>query len=121
MIRMAILAAMMTLSACASTQMQGFVGKPIEEAYMRYGPPENVFDLPDGRRAFQFRWGGGTTVVPGYSTTNVATYGDTAQATTVGSPGAVINSPGCLVTLIGHPVGTSFVVDEYRIPKTLIC
>jgi hypothetical protein len=42
------------LSGCASDIMQGYVGQSLETAMARYGPPDVQFDLPDGRRAFQW-------------------------------------------------------------------
>lgn len=109
------------LSSCASTAMKGFVGKPIDEAFMSYGRPENVFDLADGRRAFQFRWGGASGVLPGRSETKITPNGYGYTVTSTGVPATVIDSPGCLVTLIGKPSGNSYVVEEYRIPKRLVC
>ncbi|WP_299327595.1 hypothetical protein [Parasphingopyxis sp.] len=34
--------------------MDGFVGDPIQQVMVRYGPPANAFDMPDGTRAFQW-------------------------------------------------------------------
>lgn len=90
--RAAIVAALL-LAGCASTSLKGFVGQPIEEAMMRYGPPESVIDLPDGRKAFQFRWG----------------------------QDPLVKNQGCLVTLIGKPSGNTFIVEEYRAPKAAVC
>lgn len=42
------------LSACASDIMQGYVGRDITSVIAQYGPPAHEFDLPDGRRAFQW-------------------------------------------------------------------
>jgi hypothetical protein len=39
---------------CASSIMNGFVGRPLQSAMVRYGPPTNAFDMPDGTRAFQW-------------------------------------------------------------------
>lgn len=50
-----IAALVLTLSGCASHVLKGFVGRDVSAAIARYGPPENVFDLPDGRRAFQWK------------------------------------------------------------------
>lgn len=115
-----IIAFLMT-TACASTAMKGYVGKSISEAYMTQGKPENIFDLPDGRRAFQFRWGGGSGVVPGYASSTVTPMGYGYQVTTTGVPATYVESAGCLVTLIARPRGNDFIVEEYRIPKQLVC
>lgn len=46
------------LSGCISTEMNGLVGHPIEDAQLRYGAPEQVIDMPGGSKVFQFRAGG---------------------------------------------------------------
>lgn len=45
----------LVLAGCASTEMKKYVGKPIEETFIAYNKPENVFEFPDGRRAYQYR------------------------------------------------------------------
>lgn len=51
----AVLAVFVTLlSGCATDIMQSYVGRSPEAVMARYGPPDNVFDMPDGRRAFQW-------------------------------------------------------------------
>lgn len=118
----ALFAALAMLSACASTAMQRYVGKSVSEAYMAYGQPQAVFDLPDGRRAFQFYWGGGSGVIPANSQTIIRPTGLGAyQVTTTGTPAMIYESKGCLVTLIARPAGSDFVVEEYRIPKRIVC
>ncbi len=116
-----LLIAGLLLSGCASTAMKGFVGQPIEEAFFRYRQPVNTFDLQDGGKAYQFYWGGGGFVVPGQSRTNVAVYGNTATLNTTATPAAVVESKGCLVTLIARPIDGRMIVQEYRIPKRLVC
>jgi len=64
----AALAGALGVSGCASSIMEGFVGQPLQMAMVRYGPPENVFDMPDGRRAFQWKMTS-SGVVAGSSTT----------------------------------------------------
>lgn len=46
--------ASMALTGCAADIMSGMVGQGLETAMARYGPPDVQFDLPDGRRAFQW-------------------------------------------------------------------
>lgn len=43
------------VAGCASQIMEGFVGKDVSEVQLQYGPPINVLDMPDGRKAFQWR------------------------------------------------------------------
>ncbi len=52
--RIFLAVAALALCGCASSIMKGFVGKPIETPIAQYGPYTNTFDLPDGRRAFQW-------------------------------------------------------------------
>lgn len=56
--RKLVLAAALSLAACVSQEMAGYVGKDITEVFMTQGRPVDEFDLPDGNRAFQFYWGG---------------------------------------------------------------
>jgi hypothetical protein len=42
------------VSGCASTVMEGYVGKDITEVILAEGPPMNKLVLPDGRTAFQW-------------------------------------------------------------------
>lgn len=46
--------ALLGLSACATDIMRGYVGREPEAVMARYGPPDNVFDMQDGRRAYQW-------------------------------------------------------------------
>lgn len=111
----------LVLSACASTEMRGFVGKPVEETAFAYGRPANVIDLPDGRRGYQYRWGGGAVVAPGHAVTTASTVGGVTTATTTATPTAVFESRGCLITFIARDHGHGYVVEEYRVPKQLVC
>jgi hypothetical protein len=110
-------------AGCASTEMRTYVGKPIEEAMISYGPPENVFAMPDGRRAYQFRWGGGTYVTPGQATSRGTTIGNVTTVQTTMTPATIYESQGCLITFIAEDRDADghFVVEEYRVPRQLVC
>lgn len=117
-----ILVLSLALAACASTAMNKYVGGSVSEAYMSYGQPEAVFDLPDGRRAFQFYWGGAKGVAPANVQTNIQPTGlGGYQVTTTGTPAMAYETKGCLVTLIARPVSNDFIVEEYRVPQRLVC
>lgn len=117
-----VIATCLAIAGCASTAMNRFVGGSVSEAYMAYGTPESVFDLPDGRRAFQFYWGGSSMAVPARAQTRITPVGGGAyDVTTTAQPAGIFESKGCLVTLIARPRGNDFVVEEYRIPKRLVC
>jgi len=101
--------------------MEGYLGKPIEEAQLEFGPPIQVLDMPDGRRAFQFRYGGGPVVVPGYSNTTVTSYGNTATVNSYGSPGGVLYTEGCILTFFAVKEGAAWVVRDMKVPGGLVC
>ena len=63
--------------------MKRFIGKNTRYIDIDDGAPVNAFDLPDGRRAFQYLWGGGTCVVPHTTRTRgrVQLVGNTAYHT----------------------------------------
>ncbi|MEP7007986.1 MAG: hypothetical protein ABI810_18540 [Sphingomonas bacterium] len=46
--------AVLTLAGCATDIMRRYVGRGPEAVMARYGPPDNVYALPDGRRAYQW-------------------------------------------------------------------
>jgi len=46
--------------------MKAFIGKDIRYVVLSDGQPEGAMDMPDGRRAFQFRVGGGAVTYPGW-------------------------------------------------------
>lgn len=119
--RKLILVAAVLLSACVSTEMKGYVGKDVSEVLMAYGQPEQVLDLPDGRRAWQFRWGGGRAVLPGRAQTTVQSVGNTAVGTTTATPSMIVDSEGCLITYIGTRTGNYWTITDIRVPKQLVC
>jgi hypothetical protein len=109
----------LVLSGCASQVMEGMVGKDITEIQLQYGPPVNVLDLPDGRKAFQWRFDS-QMVMP--STTNYSAYGSgnmvTGTAYTYG--GGVISTP-CFYTLFARPNNNkSYTVVGFQ-PPSLEC
>ena len=111
----------LVLAGCASTEMKKYVGKPIEETFIAYNKPENVFEFPDGRRAYQYRWGGGSVAMPAQGTAVATSFGNVTTVQTTSTPAMILNSPGCLITYIARNNGSGFVIEEYRIPKKLVC
>ena len=91
------------------------------------GPLVNAFDLPEGKRAFRFRWGGGTYVVPKTTTTTgqVQLVGSTAfySEQKLEAGGAVVNDPGCLITYIAKWDATKqgWIVSEIAYPHRAFC
>jgi hypothetical protein len=113
--------ALLSLVSCVSTMMEGYLGKPIEEAQLEFGPPIQVLDMPDGRRAFQFRYGGGPVMVPGSSTSTVTTYGNTATVNTFGTPGGVLYTEGCILTFFALKEGNAWIIRDLKVPGGLVC
>lgn len=83
----------------------------------------NAFDMGDGRRAFQWRIGGGSFVTPQTTTGTVSMIGNTAylNATTIG--GEVVSSSGCLVTYFARrdAARDAWIVQDISFPDRLVC
>lgn len=126
-------------TACASGIMQGYIGKNIEEAILDYGPPSNIIDLSDGRRAYQLVRGKLTTL-PSFSRTS--TYGNSstsitgqakgdrfnANSNTSGSSISSTSNSGsmtvegrCVYTLIAafYKDKKAWIIEEFRKPDFL--
>ncbi|MEQ8300225.1 MAG: hypothetical protein RH945_06745 [Hyphomonas sp.] len=86
-----LVTALLTSSACVSNQLKSFVGEPIEEAYFAYGDPEKIMELGHGHKAYLFRFGANAV------------------------------SEGCRMTLITEEVEGTEIVNDYRVPKGLVC
>ncbi|MFC7459476.1 hypothetical protein [Hydrogenophaga defluvii] len=127
MIRLFNFALLALLAGCVSTEMKGYMGKDIREVVLVNGPPINELDMGGGVRAFQFKWGGGTIVVPQTSRTTgqVNTYGNTAvvNATTTTTGGQVIHNEGCTISYLTKwsEERQGWVIFDYRYPKQLVC
>ena len=109
------------LAGCVSTGMKKLVGQPIEEAFISYGQPENTFEFPDGRRVYQFRWGGGSGFTPARGTAVASTVGNVTVVQSTSTPAMFFSSPGCLITFIARRQGQGFIIEDYRVPKELVC
>jgi hypothetical protein len=115
MIRSVLLsAAALALSGCASQIMQGYVGRPVTDAIADYGPPTNAYDLPGGRRAFQ--WSRSTSVSwGGYNAQgNAMTYGAWTNAQAIGSAYSVSQTDTCYYTVQAEwrdPPGAWYIVS----------
>jgi hypothetical protein len=107
--------------------MKAYIGQDVRYIVLDDGQPENVMDMPDGRRAFQFRWGGGTYKVPKMTTTrgNIQLVGNTAYYAEqkLESGGGTVTSAGCLLTYFAKwdAQAKGWIVVEIRYPKKLVC
>lgn len=85
--RLILVVSLLAMSACASQTMRRYMGQPVQAAIARNGPPTNAFDMPDGRRAFQWsRSGQFTTPVQASNSGNIYAAGNAAwwtQNTTI--------------------------------------
>lgn len=129
-LRLAGLAAALVLSGCATQIMNGFIGQTVQDVALRYGPPFNVMDMGDGRRAFQWKISQ-SIIIPTTSTTygtaNVYAPPGSAfatvntQATTTTTPGGV-SSFDCLYTMFGQwsEQRAAWVMTSYQRPN-LMC
>ena len=117
----AIIAGSLILAGCVSTEMRALVGQPIQEAQIRYGPPVQVVDMPDGGRAYGFHYGGGAAVLPSSSRTTAFVNGPVISAQTQTMPGGVVELPGCTITFMARQHGPAWVIEDIRVPKQLVC
>ena len=119
----ALLAATLLLAACVSTHMEQYVGRDIRDVMVDSGEPVNVFDMGDGRRAFQFYWGGGTIAVPQKTTTTGSVVGNTVYLDSTTYPGGVVHNPGCLITYFARhdEANNAWIVSEISYPERLVC
>ena len=107
------------LFGCAAEVMNGFVGKDVSQAVAQYGPPINAYDLPDGRRAFQWRIDKAmvmptTTTFNGYGTN----YGyGTAVSGSAMTTGGYMGNKACFYTLYTKGSGNRWTVVGYEPPR----
>lgn len=106
----------LVVSSCASQIMQGYVGKDIAEVAVERGPPSASFDMPDGRRAFQ--WSIDASYVMPTSTTGTAYQaGNMVFASTQSTGGQIINSR-CIYTLYAEEQANGrWIVVGFEPPK----
>lgn len=112
----ALLAVVATLLAgCADPVWQGYAGQDVQSVVLDQGPPANVEQLSDGRRAYQWIVEyTGTRPVVSNTTTNVES--DVAGSTTANATTTtyVPYTQRCLYTLIAIPRGSRWFVEGMR-------
>ena len=105
------------LSACASQIMEGYVGKSITEPMLDYGKPAHVFDLPDGRRAFQWKINN-SGVFPMTSPSTGTIYGSGGWASVSTTTTTYVPfSNECVYTLFGKKSGKDWIVVGFMQPR----
>ena len=115
----ALLAGLVLTGCAAQHQMERYVGRPIGVAMLDHGSPDEVFQLADGRRAYQwevkkegFRPAPGPTIGVGVG---IGTGGWGGGLTTVNTS-YVPYSKTCRYTLIGEKRGGDWIISEFRKP-----
>lgn len=108
------------LAGCASQVMGGFVGKPLQAGMAQYGPPDFVFDMPDGRRAFQWKMTQ-TGLAPTITTTQANVYAPPGAYAQVNSSqittgGGVVSST-CLYTMYAAWQDGAWIFVGYEKPR----
>lgn len=102
-----------TLSGCATDIMRGYLGRSPEDVMARYGPPFDVRDLPDGRRAYQWLETA-TTTSGGTETTIVDKHGRPRTRTEI-SP-TTIEERRCFYTMYAHRTPAGWRIDDFAKP-----
>lgn len=116
----------LALSGCATGIMESYVGRSVPEAAVRYGPPTNVFDMPDGRRAFQWEMSS-SYVTPRQTYANVNIYAPPGSAFASASgysttSGGNVMTQTCLYTVYGRfdPMMNTWIIVGFERPS-FIC
>lgn len=96
------------LPACdtASQTMQSYVGISVEQVMLKEGPPINVFDMPDGRRVFQWTDTKSYTSSPLTNTTGYVDGSGTIRTTAI-TTGGRTHEWDCLYSLYAVQSGNS--------------
>jgi len=113
--------ACLVVAACVSQFAESYVGKTTTDLELDLGKPANIVEMPDGRRSYQYYWGGGTFELPQTSSGTVSVTGNTAYVTSQTFPAAAVSSDGCLVNFIAEQQNDQWVIVESRWPGRLIC
>ncbi|MEL7198670.1 MAG: hypothetical protein AAGL10_10170 [Pseudomonadota bacterium] len=104
------------LSGCASQILKGFVGRDVGTVIARYGPYENAFDMPDGRRAFQWRLVEESLVPTETVAEDVETHRSTRQ--NVRTTGGYWKEEVCFYTVYAVPSGRDgWLIVDYEKPS----
>jgi len=110
-----------SVTGCASQFAESFVGKDVVYIELENGRPHNIVKLPDGRRSYQYFWGGGTFVAPQTTTGTVNVIGNTGYINTRTSPATVVSSKGCLINFIAEQQGSRWIVVKATWPSRMFC
>ena len=109
----------LALSACASQIMRGYVGKPLQEVMLDYGPPVNAMDMPDGTRAFQ--WAISSAFVTPTHVTSTTTPAGNMWLTNTQITGGQLITNSCVYTMFARwsEEQRTWVFTDFRRPSAL--
>lgn len=118
----AVTLAASVLAACAS-EMERYVGRSVSAVMLDYGPPDDVFALADGRRAYQWevkkegvRPVSGPIVGVGIGVGSGWRHGIWGGQMTTLNTTYVPYTKTCRYTLISDKRGSEWFVSEFRRP-----
>ncbi|WP_332305399.1 hypothetical protein [Rhizobium sp. GR12] len=111
----AVTAASILLTACASTVMKSYIGAPITSVMLDYGPPDNIYSLGAGQQAYQWRKNK-TQVVAGSSSGEVRTTRRGERYEVSETPGYV-ERIDCFYTFYTRNSGAEWYVTSFRQPS----
>lgn len=110
-----MLGVLLLVSACASQVMKSYIGAPISSVMLDYGPPDNVYDLRPGERAYQWRKQK-TQVVAGQSSGEVKETRRGRRYEVTETPGYVERTE-CFYTFYTRGSGSDWYVTSFRQPS----
>ncbi|ASW05013.1 hypothetical protein CKA34_03300 [Rhizobium sp. 11515TR] len=110
----AALTVLLILSACASQIMKSYIGAPISSVMLDYGPPDNVYDLGPGARAYQWRKQK-TQIVAGQSSGEIRDTRRGKRYELTETPGYVEHTE-CFYTFYTRGSGSDWYVTSFRQP-----
>ena len=110
----AALTVLLILSACASQIMKSYIGAPISNVMLDYGPPDNVYDLGPGARAYQWRKQK-TQIVAGQSSGEIRDTRRGKRYEVTETPGYVEHTE-CFYTFYTRGSGSDWYVTSFRQP-----
>ncbi|CDN94428.1 hypothetical protein [Agrobacterium tumefaciens] len=111
----ALVTALILLSACASTVMKSYIGAPISSVMLDYGPPDNIYSLGAGQQAYQWRKNK-TQAVAGSSSGEVRTTRRGERYEVSETPGYVERIE-CFYTFFTRNSGGEWYVTSFRQPS----
>ncbi|MBS0251798.1 MAG: hypothetical protein JSR78_12130 [Proteobacteria bacterium] len=115
-----LLAFSLGLAGCATDIMRGYMGRTPQAMMARYGPPAHVFDMPDGRRAYQWLETSESTSAGSEEshTRWVERHGRREKITTTQINPPVNQTKRCFYTMYAHrDLDGGYIFDSFEKPE----